>query len=175
MLHFLSFFPIFLFPFSFFLFFFYSYNFPSFSLFFILTIVRGTGIFQLSLRTPQLFAVNYCCIIRLIIPFTFQFVVISRLFLQNPHLINIFPSLCGQFQDGEINDHGKFRRNPLIQRHGLAVITLLDQIITELDNPPAFRQCVRIAVEKHMLIKTRGMKGNYFAVSIIHFQFQQNM
>ena len=93
--------------------------------------------------------------------------------MKNPHLIEMFPTLAAEFPNGQITDPDKFRENSAIQRHGAGVIMLIDQMIMEFDNPQKLKKLIRTAVEKHMNIKTRGMKGNYFAVCFKFITLQQ--
>ena len=77
----------------------------------------------------------------------------------------MFPALYRQFPDGKIVDRDQFRKNKAIKRHGSAVVFMLDQMISEVDNTPYLRIFLQKAVEKHTHLKKNNMSGESFLVS----------
>ncbi len=94
--------------------------------------------------------------------------LVFRLFTQTPQLLFLFPSLLNQFPTGKVEDRDAFRRNELIRRHGAAVVFMLDQMISEIDNFDYLKIFFQKAVEKHLHLKKRNMKGEYFKVRNLH-------
>ena len=88
----------------------------------------------------------------------------NRLFTHQPHLMAMFPSLAAQFPDEKIYDQDSFRKNKTIKRHGTAVVFMLDQMISEIDNSQYLNIFFEKAVEKHIHLKGRKMKGENFLV-----------
>ena len=86
------------------------------------------------------------------------------LFNKNPEVMAMFPFLAQEFPDGKIMDKDKFRSAEVINRHGSAVVTLLDQMISVSDNPQALRQLIIYCIVKHEGLRPKGMKGQYFSV-----------
>ena len=76
----------------------------------------------------------------------------------------MFPSLQKQFPDGKIGNKDRFRNNETIKRHGAAVVFMMDQMISEIDNIQYFRIFMFKALDKHYHLKDRKFKGENFLV-----------
>ena len=92
----------------------------------------------------------------------------NRLFTTYPNFLPLFPSLHAQFPLGKIDEKEKFRDNKEIRNHGSAVIKLLDEMISEFENPIQLKGRLDFAISKHLSLTDRRLTGEEFSVSFTH-------
>ena len=83
----------------------------------------------------------------------------------------MFPQISKEFPDGTITDRDKFRSSEVVRQQSSAVIALIDQMITTIDNPTEFRQHISLCVQKHDHLRSRGFKGENFGVCSKNLRF----
>ncbi len=92
----------------------------------------------------------------------------NRLFTTHPNFLPLFPTLHAQFLLGKIDEKEKFRDNKEIRNHGSAVIKLLDEMISEFENPIRLKGRLDFAISKHLSLTDRRLTGEEFSVSFTH-------